>query len=291
MPPATCPSPRCPSGDSAGSDWSRGRSPQHCSRSPTSRCSIWRSSSRSRACRCRFPRAAASRCWAPTALARKPRQGCTGVIDSGRRARFWWRLPSRVSPFTGWIRRPWCGSGLVHVMEGRRVPQYTVEQNLIIGGHMFPSAGMRQALERVYEAILMPGRTCASAPRAIFRVASSNARDRPVRHHGPAQFMLIDEPPRWALRHAPKRSLPCCTHCARKARTADRRAEHARGARNHDYGYVMESGRIVLEGQAQELRDNEDVREFLPRFDREGARKSPAIPKHYSAANAGSAGD
>jgi len=27
-----------------------------------------------------------------------------------------------------------------------------------------------------------------------------------------------------------------------------------------DYGYVMESGRIVLEGQAQELRYNEDVR-------------------------------
>jgi len=45
--------------------------------------------------------------------------------------------------------------GLVHVMEGRRVLQHmTVEQNLIIGGHMFPSAqAMRRAMDSVYEAI------------------------------------------------------------------------------------------------------------------------------------------
>lgn len=40
-------------------------------------------------------------------------------------------------------------------MERRRVLQHmTVEQNLIIGGHMFPSAqAMRQAMDSVYEAI------------------------------------------------------------------------------------------------------------------------------------------
>ena len=48
-----------------------------------------------------------------------------------------------------------------------------------------------------------------------------------------------------------------------------------------DYGYVMESGRIVLEGQAQELRDNEDVREFYLGLDREGVRKSFREFKHY----------
>ena len=48
-----------------------------------------------------------------------------------------------------------------------------------------------------------------------------------------------------------------------------------------DYGYVMESGRIVLEGQAQELRDNEDVREFYLGLDREGVRKSFREVKHY----------
>lgn len=35
------------------------------------------------------------------------------------------------------------------------------------------------------------------------------------------------------------------------------------------YGYVVESGRIVLEGPADELRSNEDVREFYLGLDRE----------------------
>jgi branched-chain amino acid transport system ATP-binding protein len=48
-----------------------------------------------------------------------------------------------------------------------------------------------------------------------------------------------------------------------------------------DYGYVMESGRIVLEGAAEELRANEDVREFYLGLDREGGRKSFRDVKHY----------
>jgi branched-chain amino acid transport system ATP-binding protein len=48
-----------------------------------------------------------------------------------------------------------------------------------------------------------------------------------------------------------------------------------------DYGYVMESGRIVLEGAAEELRANEDVREFYLGLDREGGRKSFREVKHY----------
>ena len=29
-----------------------------------------------------------------------------------------------------------------------------------------------------------------------------------------------------------------------------------------DYGYILENGRVVMDGEAQALRDNEDVREF-----------------------------
>ena len=29
-----------------------------------------------------------------------------------------------------------------------------------------------------------------------------------------------------------------------------------------DYGYIMESGRVVMDGVARDLRDNEDVKEF-----------------------------
>ena len=29
-----------------------------------------------------------------------------------------------------------------------------------------------------------------------------------------------------------------------------------------DYGYILENGRVVMDGQAEDLRNNEDVKEF-----------------------------
>jgi branched-chain amino acid transport system ATP-binding protein len=48
-----------------------------------------------------------------------------------------------------------------------------------------------------------------------------------------------------------------------------------------DYGYVMESGRIVLEGPSSQLKSNEDVREFYLGLTVEGERKSFRDMKHY----------
>ncbi|MBL8575409.1 MAG: ABC transporter ATP-binding protein [Hyphomicrobiaceae bacterium] len=46
------------------------------------------------------------------------------------------------------------------------------------------------------------------------------------------------------------------------------------------YGYIMESGRIVLDGDAAALRDNEDVKEFYLGMS-SGERKSFKEVKHY----------
>jgi branched-chain amino acid transport system ATP-binding protein len=48
-----------------------------------------------------------------------------------------------------------------------------------------------------------------------------------------------------------------------------------------DYGYVMESGRIVLEGSSSSLKTNEDVREFYLGLTVDGERKSFRDMKHY----------
>jgi len=48
-----------------------------------------------------------------------------------------------------------------------------------------------------------------------------------------------------------------------------------------DHGYIMEQGRIVLEGSAQELRDNPDVKEFYLGLGDSGSRKSFRDVKHY----------
>ena len=48
-----------------------------------------------------------------------------------------------------------------------------------------------------------------------------------------------------------------------------------------DYGYVMENGRIVLDGPAEKLRDNEDVKEFYLGLSTIDSPKSFRDIKHY----------
>src|SRR5712692_4703719 len=48
-----------------------------------------------------------------------------------------------------------------------------------------------------------------------------------------------------------------------------------------DHGYVMENGRIVLEGPAENLRQNSDIKEFYLGLNEVGARKSYRDLKHY----------
>jgi branched-chain amino acid transport system ATP-binding protein len=48
-----------------------------------------------------------------------------------------------------------------------------------------------------------------------------------------------------------------------------------------DYGYVMEQGRIVLDGPGTQLRENEDIKEFYLGLSSSGERKSYRDVKHY----------
>ena len=47
------------------------------------------------------------------------------------------------------------------------------------------------------------------------------------------------------------------------------------------YGYVMENGRVVLDGTTDKLMDNEDVREFYLGLSQVGQKKSYREIKHY----------
>ena len=46
------------------------------------------------------------------------------------------------------------------------------------------------------------------------------------------------------------------------------------------YGYILENGRVVMDGDAKSLRENEDVKEFYLGI-AEGKRKSFRDVKHY----------
>ena len=47
------------------------------------------------------------------------------------------------------------------------------------------------------------------------------------------------------------------------------------------YCYVMENGRVVMDGPAEKLRDNEDIKEFYLGLSNVGSRKSYKEVKHY----------
>ena len=47
------------------------------------------------------------------------------------------------------------------------------------------------------------------------------------------------------------------------------------------YGYIMENGRIVLDGQSETLKDNEDIKEFYLGLSEVGSKKSYKDIKHY----------
>jgi branched-chain amino acid transport system ATP-binding protein len=47
------------------------------------------------------------------------------------------------------------------------------------------------------------------------------------------------------------------------------------------YGYVMENGRVVFDGPAENLKGNEDIKEFYMGLSQLGKRKSYREVKHY----------
>jgi len=48
-----------------------------------------------------------------------------------------------------------------------------------------------------------------------------------------------------------------------------------------EYGYIMENGRIVLDGPIEKLVENEDVKEFYLGLSTVGKKKSYREVKHY----------
>ncbi len=173
--------------------------------------------------------------------------------------------------------------GIFQVLEGRHVFEHlTVHENLLAGAHTrsdrtrvpadldrvygyFPRLGERRRQQAGYlsggeQQMLALGRALMARPR----------------------LMLLDEP-----------SLGLAPLLVREIFEIIRRINEEEGTtillveQNArialsiaDYGYVMEGGRVVLEGSAEVLRENEDVREFYLGLSEIG-RRSYRDVKHY----------
>ncbi len=174
--------------------------------------------------------------------------------------------------------------GLVQVIEGRPLFRHlSVEENLRIGGMIYK--GGREAktdIERVYHYFPklsdMRKRTSGylSGGEQQMLVIGRALMSHP-------QLIMLDEP---SLGLAPM-LVAEIFEIVGEIRKRDgisvllveQNAHAALGLA--DYGYVMENGRIVMEGSADMLKNNEDIKEFYLGLSQVGERKSYREVKHY----------
>ena len=174
--------------------------------------------------------------------------------------------------------------GIVQVLEGRRTLQHlTVEQNLLVGSHLRPNlAEVRKDLDIVYtyfpplqkmrartsgylsggeQQMLVLGRALMAKPRLILL-------DEPSLGLAPLVVREIFH----VLKDLNAQQRLTMLLVEQNVRVALTIAHH---------GYILENGRIVLDGKTEDLLQNEDIKEFYLGLSLKGGRKSYREVKHY----------
>jgi branched-chain amino acid transport system ATP-binding protein len=156
--------------------------------------------------------------------------------------------------------------GLIQVMEGRHCfAHLTIEDNLMTGAYTRTDgkAAIAETLEKVYAYFprLKTRRTSQAAYTsggeqqmcAIGRALMANPT-----------MVLLDEPSMGLAPQIVEEVFGIVKDLNEKERVTFLLAEQNTNMalRYADYGYILENGRIVMDGEAQSLRENEDVKEF-----------------------------
>ncbi|WP_299020010.1 MULTISPECIES: ABC transporter ATP-binding protein [unclassified Tepidimonas] len=155
--------------------------------------------------------------------------------------------------------------GVVQVMEGRHCfAHLTIEENLLTGAYTRKDkAEIAANLEKVYTYFprLKTRRTSQAAYTsggeqqmcAIGRALMANP-----------SVVLLDEPSMGLAPQIVEEVFEIVKDLNQKEKVSFLIAEQNTNMalRYANYGYIMESGRIVMDGKAEDLRNNEDVKEF-----------------------------
>ena len=174
--------------------------------------------------------------------------------------------------------------GIVQVMEGRRLFEHlTADENLRIGAYLrHDGSNIKKDIESVYNYFpklkLLRNKTSGylSGGEQQMLVMGRAMMARP-------KLMLLDEP---SLGLAPlmvEEIYAIVQRVNAEEKTSILLVEqNARAALSiAEFGYVMENGKVVLDGPAEKLRENEDVREFYMGLSQVGEKKSYREVKHY----------
>jgi branched-chain amino acid transport system ATP-binding protein len=174
--------------------------------------------------------------------------------------------------------------GVVQVMEGRHCFQHlTVEENLLTGA--FTRSGGRAEIRRDLELVY------TYFPRLKERRRSqsgyTSGGEQQMTAIGRAlmarpSMILLDEPSMGLAPQVVEEIFEIVRMLNEKENVSFLLAEQntAVALRYADYGYILENGRVVMDGPAQDLGSNEDVKEFYLGLSA-GGRKSFRDAKHY----------
>jgi branched-chain amino acid transport system ATP-binding protein len=174
--------------------------------------------------------------------------------------------------------------GISQAMEGRRVLAHlSVEENLLVGAYRRKDRqGVKQDLEMVFDYFpavkrlrrRMSGYLSGGEQQMLVIGRALMARPK---------LMLLDEP---SLGLAPL-MVQEIYEIIEQINVDQEMAillveQNVRAALGiADYGHVLENGRVVLSGTAENLKDNEEVREFYMGLSKAGFQKSYREVKHY----------
>ncbi len=174
--------------------------------------------------------------------------------------------------------------GIFQVMEGRRVfEDLTVEENLRCGAYTRKDGkDIRRDYERVYTYFpLIKERRRQLAGYLSGGEQQMLAIGRALMAR--PKLMLLDEPSLGLSPLLVKEIFGIIQEINEKEKTTILLVEqNARVALSiSSYGYIMENGKVVLDGDTSVLANNEDVKEFYLGMTEVGTRKSYKDTKHY----------
>jgi branched-chain amino acid transport system ATP-binding protein len=174
------------------------------------------------------------------------------------------------------------GLGIIQVLEGRMVLEHlTVEENLR-AGHLGEKSRIPTKIEMVYS--LFPHLKALAKKEAGW--LSGGEQQMLVIGRGlmaEPKLMMLDEPSLGLSPILVGEIFATIQRINQENKTSLLLVEQnaVRALEIASFAYVMENGRIVMDGPAEKVQDNPDIKEFYLGLGEFGARKSYKDVKHY----------
>jgi branched-chain amino acid transport system ATP-binding protein len=174
--------------------------------------------------------------------------------------------------------------GVIQVMEGRHCFEHlTVEENLLTGAYTRRDGrkAIAESLEKVYHYFpRLKERRTSQAGYTSGGEQQMTAIGRALM--ASPHMILLDEPSMGLAPQLVEEIFEIVSDLNKQEKVSFLLAEQNTMAalRYAEYGYILENGRVVMDGDAQSLRENEDVKEFYLGLS-SGGRKSFRDVKHY----------